>query len=402
MAQDRCHWLNLAIALTQIVLLCRKCSAVLAASQRNRIITGVKLLCGNYSGGPLLRLAVGLLMVAASCGFARDDIKVYRVPKETAKWKMPEGWNEAPLGEMRKASFTVKGKDGKQADVSVIPLPGAAGGDDANVNRWRGQVALPTLPTDELKKTGEVVKVGGQPGELYDVSGTNTSSGEPTRILGVIQHRDGTAWFFKMTGDDQLVAQQKPAFIEFLKSFQFAAGEATATLPPSHPPIESSALPSGHPDISATSPPAGVPAREGQPKWLPPKGWKEVPGGQFLVAKFIVTGKDNAQAAVNVSRSVGDGGGLAGNVNRWRGQLGLTPLSADGLAAAVTPVKIAGGEASFIEMTGTDARSGQPAKLIGAVVPQAGQTWFYKLMGDPAVVESQQDAYKQFVQTVKY
>jgi hypothetical protein len=46
---------------------------------------------------------------------------------------------------MRVASFRVTGKDGKQADVSVIPLPGLAGSDLDNVNRWRGQVGLPSV-----------------------------------------------------------------------------------------------------------------------------------------------------------------------------------------------------------------------------------------------------------------
>jgi hypothetical protein len=385
----------------------------------------MKPLCADDSGGPRWRLAVGLLLLAGLHGFAREDIKVYRVPKERLStqplpaghpdlsvagavaepklsWKTPEGWNEVPPGEMRKASFNVKGKDGKQADVSVIPLPGAAGGDAANVNRWRGQVALAALPPDTLKQTALAVQVADQPGELYDLSGTNTSNGEPTRILAVIQHREGTAWFFKMTGEDQLVAQQKPAFIEFLKSFAFAAGGASPALPASHPPLEGNALPSGHPEISSTPPTVGEPPQEGQPKWQPPPGWKEVPGGQFLVAKFLVSGNGSAQAAVNVSRSAGDGGGLAGNVNRWRGQLGLAPLSAEELNKTVTPFKISDGEASLVEMAGTDARSGQPAKLVGAIVPQGGQTWFYKLMGNAKVVESAQDAFKQFVQTAKY
>ena len=42
-----------------------------------------------------------------------------------------------------------------------------------------------------------------------------------------------------------------------------------------------------------------------------PSGWKEVAGGQFLVAKFMIAGDGGAQAAVNVSTSAGDGGGLA-------------------------------------------------------------------------------------------
>ena len=37
--------------------------------------------------------------------------------------------------------------------------------------------------------------------------------------------RDDVAWFFKMTGDDALVAEQKPAFVEFLKSVSFPAGD---------------------------------------------------------------------------------------------------------------------------------------------------------------------------------
>ncbi len=45
---------------------------------------------------------------------------------------------------MRVASFEVS-ENGKTADVSVIPLGGMAGGDLANVNRWRGQVGLPPL-----------------------------------------------------------------------------------------------------------------------------------------------------------------------------------------------------------------------------------------------------------------
>jgi hypothetical protein len=308
------------------------------------------------------------------------------------KWKTPEGWSEVPPAEMRVASFKVQGKDGKQADVSVIPLAGVAGGDAANVNRWRGQLGLTPVTPEELEKAAQKVEVGGAPAELHDVVGKNPKSSEPTRILGAIQHRAGMAWFFKMTGDEQLVAQQKPAFIEFLKSLQFAAAEAQPALPPSHPPIDSSAA------APATAPVSS----EGKPSWQVPSGWKEVPGGQFLIAKFVLAGDGGAQAAVNVSMSGGDGGGLAANVNRWRGQLGLSNLSDDELAKSVKTVETAGGKASVVEMSGTDARSGQPAQLVGAMVTQSGQTWFYKLMGDAKVVEAQKDGFTKFVQTAKY
>ena len=155
---------------------------------------------------------------------------------------------------MRAASFRVAGENGKLADVSVVPLPGLAGGDLDNVNRWRGQVGLKGISQEELAKLAQPVEIDGQPAQLYDQAGENPGSGEKTRILAAITRRDGVAWFFKMTGDDGLVAQQKPAFVEFLKSVTFPANAAQSGLPPSHPPIASSPeLPPSHPPIGAGS-----------------------------------------------------------------------------------------------------------------------------------------------------
>jgi len=309
-------------------------------------------------------------------------------------WQTPDGWKEVAPGEMRVASFKVQGAAGQQADVSVIPLPGLAGSDDANVNRWRGQVGLPPLSPDDLKKSSEDVVAGGQPAQLYDIAGQNPGSGSAERILGVIQHRDDTAWFYKMTGDAALVEDQKPAFVALLKSLNFAAASAPAELPPAHPPVG---------DMGLGAPAASAPiSSEGKPNWQVPAGWQEISGGQFLVAKFTITGDGGAAAAVNVSSSPGEGGGLLGNVNRWRGQLGLAPLSEDDANKLVTSIDVAGGKASLVEMSGTDPRTGQSTQLVGVIVPQAGQTWFYKLMGNPQVVASQKDAFTKFVQGVKY
>jgi hypothetical protein len=304
-------------------------------------------------------------------------------------WKTPEGWTEVPSGEMRVASFKIQGQNGKQADVSVIPLPGLPGSDEANVNRWRGQVGLSPASPDELKKSAESVEAGGQPAQLYDIAGQNPGSGDATRILGVILHRTDAVWFFKMTGDADLAEQQKPAFVAFLKSVKFTSVQAQTELPPSHPPIGDTGM--GAPTASAPV------SSEGKPDWQVPAGWQEVSGGQFLVAKFNITGQ-NGTAAVNVSSSPSDGGGLLPNVNRWRGQLGLPPI----VEILTTPIDVTNGKAQLVDLSGTDARTGQPTRLVGVMVPQSGQTWFYKLMGDAKVVESQKEVFTKFVQTVKY
>ena len=78
-------------------------------------------------------LALPILALLAGCG--QGDIRVYRVAKEAPQpdaspgltWKLPPGWEEVAPGEMRVASFRIKGQNGKQADVSIVPLPGTAG-----------------------------------------------------------------------------------------------------------------------------------------------------------------------------------------------------------------------------------------------------------------------------------
>jgi hypothetical protein len=371
----------------------------------------------------------GLALIAPVTGCGGDDIQVYRVPKESSPTQTetaanaPEGWEALPPGDMRVASFRVQSKSGKTADVSVIPLPGLAGRDIDNVNRWRGQVGLKPVDESELPKIGQTVQVGGLEGQLYDMAGENAAAAEKARILAAVVRREGAAWFFKMTGDSDLVGQQKPAFVSYLKSYSFAstggqtesaASPTSIELPPSHPPIggvapfaanqAGSQLPPSHPPIGGATMPAraaGPISHEGQPDWQVPASWKEIPGGQFLVAKFIVPAGDS-QATVNVSSLAGNGGGLAMNVNRWRGQIGLNQISEDEVNRLAQSVDINSGKASLVDMTGTNPRSGQKIRLLGAIVPQGQQTWFYKLMGPEQAVEANKDAFLAFVKTVKY
>ena len=225
------------------------------------------------------------LLLALLTGCGRDDVKVYQTTKEPDQspaqansalppghpdvssmpsmppagmpgnspplltWKTPESWTEQAPGAMRVGSFKATNADGKSADISIIPLGGVAGGDVANVNRWRGQIGLEPASADEIKQLAEKAEVDGQPAELYDLTGKNPGTGAPEGILVAFARRGGTSWFFKMTGDPGVIAGQKPAFVEFLKSVRFETPE-TAAMPPGHPAMEEMGLPAGHPDVS--------------------------------------------------------------------------------------------------------------------------------------------------------
>lgn len=369
-------------------------------------------------------MAASMMLALTGCG--RDNVKVYKVentdtatsvpaPVATStampatmpaglaapdnsglphlKYILPVGWKEKELTQMRVASFSVSDND-KQADVSVIPMGGMAGGNLANVIRWRGQVGLGPIDEAAVQKMTEKVVIAGADADLFDIAGTSPGSGDAQRIIASVLHRDDTAWFFKMTGDADVVEKNKAAFIAFLKSVDFGGLAAPSTmdlskLPPSHPAL---------PGMSAAGAIAPVADAGGKPTWTIPTGWQVGPLAQFLIAKYVIAGSGDAKAEVNVSSLDGDGGGLAANVNRWRGQLGLPPI----MDIATTSFDVPGGKATVVDFSGTNARTGKPARLIGAIVPHGAQTWFYKLMGDPDVVAAQKDALTRFVQSATY
>ena len=349
--------------------------------------------------------AVGLLLISFLAGCNRDEDKVYQIPKdqsappETAassvstpappdlnapapslpqlKYQLPEGWQEKSPGEMRVASFTALGPNGQSADIGVVPLP-VVGRDLELVNMWRSQVQLPATSDPDAVNQAEPVTIGGEQGRLFGFVSDQPMSGKSRqRIFVAMLTRGDMSWFFKMAGEDAFVAAQKGKFIQFLKSVSF----------PDHAPEAMAAVPPSQQDDS----PASI--------WTVPSGWQPMPPAQFLLAEFSVPGAGGAKAEVNVAKLDGVGGGPLANINRWRGQIGLGPLDDKDLPP---PASVSGGQAMLVDFTGTDAKTGAPARLVGAIVAFNGQTWFYKLMGDRQIVAQQKGAFTQFIQSANY
>ena len=124
-------------------------------------------------------------------------------------WTAPAGWVAKPLSTMRKGSFTVAGEGG-EADLSITAFPGATGGLDANLNRWRGQVGLSPQAPAEISASTEKFSANGLDFVVVDYAGNGK------RLLGAVVPFGGNSWFFKLMGPDALVENQKTAFVGFL------------------------------------------------------------------------------------------------------------------------------------------------------------------------------------------
>jgi hypothetical protein len=132
-------------------------------------------------------------------------------------WTAPATWTAKSASAMRKGSYAIKG-DGGEADLSITAFPGSTGGLLANLNRWRGQLGLAPLAENELGAATVHLDAGELHLDVVDFSGT--AAGKPTRILGAVVPHGSDTWFFKLMGPDALVANEKPAFLEFLRTIK--------------------------------------------------------------------------------------------------------------------------------------------------------------------------------------
>jgi hypothetical protein len=141
-------------------------------------------------------------------------------PAEFA-YDAPQGWQPGVMNMMRKAAFNVVDGDQK-AEVTVMPFPatGMMADPVAQAQRWAGQVGL-TMTAEEVKAASKPATISGIAGESFELLGP-ADDAKSMGILAAMVEQGDQVWFFKMTGDRQLVEGQRDAFNKFLESIKFA------------------------------------------------------------------------------------------------------------------------------------------------------------------------------------
>ena len=376
----------------------------------------------------------GLVWMAAGCG--KDEVRVYQAPQEApavaaadarggtsqdaspspasgsatsrspavgagaserpaVPWTVPAGWEEKPASGMRVASYGVKRPDGRSADISVVAMGGGAGGELENVNRWRDQIGLEPATEADLAGLRSIIPVGNRQVVVYELDGKKAvlDGKYAARTLAAILPAGEMTVFFKITGENALVAEQKPQFLAWLKSVDTGGGSAEPA------PEAPSAAPAASASGTAPVTPAGSAAgggTDGLPDWQVPSGWKAAGPKPMRLASFDIPDAAG-NGDVSISKLNGDGGGLLANVNRWRGQVGLAPLEASALAANSTALTTAGGDrGTWVELKGTDKT------ILGAIVARDGVSWFFKMTAPSSVAVQNREAFGKFVRSVRF
>ena len=149
-----------------------------------------------------------------------------------------------------------------------------------------------------------------------------------------------------------------------------------------------STMPGGRPNFDAPS------AQAPRLTYDAPGNWTEKPAGSMQVAKFV-TGETDATAEISISQLGGAAGGVLANVNRWRGQVGLKPLT-DRNEVDAEPLKVAGNDGALLEFRGPKGKS-----IRVAMVHVSGSVWFFKMMGDTAVVDDEAQHFREFLTSIQ-
>jgi hypothetical protein len=359
------------------------------------------------AGGPLVICSALVAALLVSCE-KNSEIKVYRVskapleesapqqqdaiPTNTSAPRMPGGlppttetavttppnWEAQPLSQMRQASFVAKGENGAVADISFVSLGSAAGNVLENVNRWLGQLGQPPITEQKLGEIAQRLHTSLGDVTIVDLAGLpdNADPARDGRIIAAMVTTADATLFFKMRGNAELSEAQKGDFIKWVAAVCNAQTQAAP------------------PQMAVAPPPQTTSAP--QIKWQTPEGWTEVPPSSMRYASFSAPADEGGKIDISVVTFPGDGGSDADNVNRWRGQIGLTPVDSSTVTSQVAPLKTADTTFSTTDIAADKTRT------IAAWTRRDGRVWFFKATGPTAAIEKEKPNFVKFIESVRF
>jgi len=136
-------------------------------------------------------------------------------------WNPPSSWKANQSGQMIVKSFSVSGDGGQKANVAISVFPGNVGGTLANVNRWRAQMGLAPIARKDLPEATQSLEVAGGDAVLVDLTNPKAQAGASTRLVAAIVPQGDRTWFYKLVGDESVVAREKDGFVKFVQAVRY-------------------------------------------------------------------------------------------------------------------------------------------------------------------------------------
>ncbi|MDZ4859261.1 MAG: hypothetical protein SGI88_09760 [Candidatus Hydrogenedentes bacterium] len=321
-------------------------------------------------------------------------------------WTTPDGWTEQPATAMRAINVRPAGDPNSECYLTL--LDGGGGGLAANVNRWRGQMGLGAI--DDAAVAALLKKpLLGMDATYVEVEGVyGGMSGQQQlpdyKLAGLVLAAGDMAVFVKMTGPKAVIDQELPKFSTFCDSIAMA-GPATPESPaPTQAPAATAgpadaAMPADQPQIVEPTP--TTQAGSGL-TWTAPAGWTQSASRPMREVSFTMGAEGKTECYM--SKLGNRGGGIEPNINRWAGQMGLGPLTAEEIAA-LPKVTVLGKASPLVEFRGnyTDmsGASFEEYVMLGTIAESGDAAIFVKLVGPASDVEAEKSNFVSFCESLK-
>ncbi len=357
-------------------------------------------------------LVTGLVILAAC---QEPQVAYYEIPKEEPpapsppqlraghppnaliptgiSWDLPAGWQETGRDQYREGVFRIV-RDGQPAlEAFVMAFP-PENVEQSNFSELierqlhaHGSDEHPAPPSET-----EVI-IDGVPSVLLSGKSPSSADGDSTGILAAVVSRVDSVWYFQLKGPAEATARERAGFMEFLESVEFVERRAA----------QSPAAASGAGMARATLPP-GATTQSETPAWTVPDSWSPGRPSSIRKGSFQVIDASGRLADISVTAFPGDVGGFLPNVNRWRRQIGLGPASAEDAAAFTSELTVDDKTFQMVDFSSTSPPAGklQSQRIVAASVMFRGNTWFFKMTGDKALVESELGRFVDFVRSVRF
>ncbi|HXX94382.1 MAG TPA: hypothetical protein VEN81_12170 [Planctomycetota bacterium] len=251
-------------------------------------------------------------------------------------WTLPAGWTTEPGSGDRRSTLRF-GSGDPRLEVSVVRLPGDAGGILQNVNRWRGQLGLDPIGEAALASQSTPIELPGSKALLVDLEGPRRPPAGPMMGGSMGGGEPGPA------------SSPKPSASDYRSLFAYQV----------------------------------------------PAGWIENPKPQSDRILEFRAGEKGGGALVTLSIFPGRTGDVGSNVNRWRQQAGLDPLGPEAALQQARSMVFLGREGLYVEILGPSRG------IVCIFVLDSEASMFLKMDGPPEAVDQQKPVFHSFVQSLK-
>ena len=318
----------------------------------------------------LALLLAGIATLFSSCG-EDPEVRSYTAANHyegpVVSWVMPEQWGENPgMSGMMAGSFHIKTSLGPRGRIGVMPFRESVETTQI-VNMFARELGHPDYNESSVQPLIAHKELGDRSFEVIRLEDMSGEEDPPKTALLALYRHNAQTWLFPFIADRALIDKELENFYSFLQSTTLRAGKTPVrAIAPSLPPAQPAS--SGH-----------------QPTWEAPEHWEHKPATQVRVGNYAVSNEAGEALDFSITSFPGEVGGILANVNRWLGQVGMSPTDEQGLSQYLSDRMIDEKPAKLVL-----AESDEQA-LYAAILLHKGRSWFLKLMGDVNLARAEKE-----------